>query len=192
MDWDKLITERDVWVAHNFPNPSRPGPGESIWGCVEELGELTHAHLKEKQSIRGTSEEHQAEAKDAIADLTIYLLGVMSSKSLVPVPPTLSSHRKPKNADEALDWLSFEVGRLSQCYALDMTFTYQRVVNNLVYYLRQYCLYRGWEYEEIVTKEWDRVKTRDWIAYPSTGMPPETAQVKGYANGGNDPVIHST
>lgn len=174
MDWDKLIAERDIWIAHNFPNPSRPDPGESVWGCVEELGELTHAHLKEKQNIRGTGEEHQTEAKDAIADLSIYLLGVMSAQGVTPapLPKLLPRLRVPDDADSALDWLAWNVGRLCKSYAAGMPFLYQSTVDSIVYYLRRYCEFRGWDYEGIVTTEWDRVKSRDWIAYPQTGMPP--------------------
>lgn len=40
-------------------------------GMVEELGELAHAILKKRQGIR-TNEDHDADAKDAYADLRIY------------------------------------------------------------------------------------------------------------------------
>jgi hypothetical protein len=39
IDWDKLIEERNVWVARNFPNARTPL--DSFLGCIEELGELT-------------------------------------------------------------------------------------------------------------------------------------------------------
>lgn len=40
---------------------------------MEELGELTHSHLKQLQGIRGTPEEHVAKAKDAVGDIIVYL-----------------------------------------------------------------------------------------------------------------------
>ena len=46
---------------------------------MEELGELAHAHLKERvpaervMGIRGTAAEHQAHARDAVGDIIIYL-----------------------------------------------------------------------------------------------------------------------
>lgn len=40
---------------------------------VEELGELAHAHLKSRQGIRGDKAHHRAKAKDAVADLMIFI-----------------------------------------------------------------------------------------------------------------------
>jgi hypothetical protein len=40
---------------------------------VEELGELSHAHLKMEQAIRGGFTEHQAAKVDAVADAIIFL-----------------------------------------------------------------------------------------------------------------------
>jgi hypothetical protein len=70
IDWDKLIEERNVWVARNFPNARTPL--DSFLGCIEELGEL-------------------------------------------------------------------------------------------VYYLDQFCLIKGWDYENIVEDTWHTVSQRDWI-----------------------------
>lgn len=48
---------------------------EQFLGLVEELGELAHALLKKAQRIRGTPDEHEAAAKDAIGDLLIFASG---------------------------------------------------------------------------------------------------------------------
>lgn len=42
-------------------------------GLVEEVGELSHALLKQEQGIRGPFAEHEDEAKDAVGDIMIYL-----------------------------------------------------------------------------------------------------------------------
>ena len=65
----QLQEELAPWVKHNFGD--RPAYW-SLLGAVEELGELAHAHLKEEQGIR-TNEDHIANAKDAIADIVIFL-----------------------------------------------------------------------------------------------------------------------
>ena len=39
---------------------------------VEELGELSHALLKQKQCIRGDFQEHEDNIKDSIGDLIIF------------------------------------------------------------------------------------------------------------------------
>lgn len=78
LNWNQLVEERDAWVAHNFPTTEETAPMETIMGVFEEIGELTHAHLKQRQSIRGSDAKHDADAKDAIGDATVYLLGVIS------------------------------------------------------------------------------------------------------------------
>jgi len=74
IDLDHIQTEHRVWTDHNFPNaPS----DDSLIGAFEEMGELAHAHLKRKQGIRGNN--HEAEARDAIGDIIIYLLHYCTS-----------------------------------------------------------------------------------------------------------------
>lgn len=65
----RLQTEQVPWVKHNFGDRPSWMP---LLGAVEELGELAHAHLKQAQGIR-VSEDHDAKAKDAVADVVIYL-----------------------------------------------------------------------------------------------------------------------
>lgn len=70
-----LQTELHTWRQRNFPAADSE---QQLLGVVEEVGELSHAHLKAIQGIRGTSEEHEAAAKDAVGDIVIYLLGYCS------------------------------------------------------------------------------------------------------------------
>ena len=53
----------------NFPNKK---PHQPLLGIQEEVGELSHAHLKMEQGIR-TNEDHQAAKIDAVGDIVIYL-----------------------------------------------------------------------------------------------------------------------
>ena len=64
--------QREVleWVLKNF---NVDDPTDPLLGVVEEVGELAHAILKQKQGIRGTFEEHEAAAKDAVGDICVYL-----------------------------------------------------------------------------------------------------------------------
>ncbi|HOD84842.1 MAG TPA: hypothetical protein PKG77_25785, partial [Phycisphaerae bacterium] len=66
----RLQDELRAWVQHNFPARE---PFYPLLGAMEELGELSHAHLKDLQAIRGTPEEHQAAKEDAVADIIIFL-----------------------------------------------------------------------------------------------------------------------
>jgi len=72
-----LQDERDAWIKHNFPNDELV---DSIMGAVEELGELAHHYLKQKQGIRIA--EHEKEMADAVADTVIFLAGVCSHLGL--------------------------------------------------------------------------------------------------------------
>jgi NTP pyrophosphatase (non-canonical NTP hydrolase) len=64
-------SQHQSWLDHNFP---RQAPHQPLLGMVEELGELSHAHLKYEQSIRDYDEtQFRSEAIDAIGDLMIYL-----------------------------------------------------------------------------------------------------------------------
>src|SRR5215471_1458732 len=69
--------ERDYWVAHNFPHDRIE---DSFMGMVEEMGELAHHLLKSRQGIRGGDVDHEAEIRDACADLVIFTMGIASHK----------------------------------------------------------------------------------------------------------------
>jgi NTP pyrophosphatase (non-canonical NTP hydrolase) len=70
-EFEELQYAHSRWLAHNFPGqPSH----EPLLGLVEEVGELSHAHLKMNQGIRGTIESLQKEKEDAVGDIFIYLI----------------------------------------------------------------------------------------------------------------------
>jgi NTP pyrophosphatase (non-canonical NTP hydrolase) len=69
-DLEKFQGEVSEWTRRNFGDQPAYRP---LLGAVEEIGELAHAHLKEEQKIRGTAEELQALAKDAVGDVIVYL-----------------------------------------------------------------------------------------------------------------------
>lgn len=80
MDLAELQQELHVWRERNFPNDVENSIINSILGMAEEMGELQHAFLKQRQGIRGSYEEHEDAMRDAIADLLIYTLGLCSYK----------------------------------------------------------------------------------------------------------------
>ena len=61
----------NTWACKNF-GPDRPAY-QRLLGAMEELGELSHTHLKREQNIR-LDEDHDSNGKDAVADIIIYLL----------------------------------------------------------------------------------------------------------------------
>lgn len=67
----EIQQEHSEWVAKNFPDTREHHP---LLGMVEEIGELSHAHLKAEQGIRGSAEKHIFDKKDALGDIVIYML----------------------------------------------------------------------------------------------------------------------
>lgn len=80
---NKKLTELQeklhVWRQRNFPNADAT---QQLLGVVEEVGELSHAHLKQIQGIRGQFVEHQLDKVDAVGDIAIYLLGYCSYEGI--------------------------------------------------------------------------------------------------------------
>lgn len=76
-----------VWRDHNFPvpdeihSPQVQASFEQLAGMMEELGELSHAFLKQAQGIR-TDENLRDKEQDAIGDLVIYLCGYCDRRGL--------------------------------------------------------------------------------------------------------------
>lgn len=71
MDLSQLQHEHRLWVEHNF---STQESWEPLLGLMEEVGELSHAHLKYSQDIRGYDhDKYWVEATDAVGDIVIYL-----------------------------------------------------------------------------------------------------------------------
>lgn len=73
----ELQKQYTEWLDHNFPNSTAQ---DQMTGVFEEAGELAHHILKGKQGIRGDCDFHEDEAKDAVGDLIIFLMGFCSRK----------------------------------------------------------------------------------------------------------------
>ena len=78
MDLSKLQEEVKSWANHNFP---KGAPWEPLVGAMEELGELSHAHLKEHQSIR-TDTDYFLDKEDAVGDIIVYLADYCNRNNL--------------------------------------------------------------------------------------------------------------
>lgn len=160
MDFRRLIDERMEWHSRNFPGSD---PQEAIFGCMEEAGELAHAHLKEIQGIR-VNEDHVAKAKDAIGDLTIFLLGPMNQYGFLPLG---YQHHGEYTADEALLKIGWSVGYL--CNNLEDTGLARLGIGRIMRFAHAYCKARDWDYEAIVESTWQEVKQRDWTKNKQDG-----------------------
>lgn len=68
----KLQNEVAEWAKENF-GKDRPAY-RRLLGVIEEVGELSHAHLKGEEGIRHTKDEIRLLKKDAIGDIVIFLV----------------------------------------------------------------------------------------------------------------------
>ena len=102
----KLQEEQREWSEHNF---GKHPAWQPLLGAVEELGELAHAHLKESQGIR-TSESHTDNAKDAVADIVIYLADYCSTRGFDFEEIVFDTWEKVKRRDWKKDPETAHVG----------------------------------------------------------------------------------
>ena len=80
MNLSVLQAEHRQWLKRNFPTQQ---PHEPLLGLIEEVGELSHAHLKYEQGIRGYNKsQFLVEAEDAVGDLVIYLASYCNANNL--------------------------------------------------------------------------------------------------------------
>lgn len=79
VDITQVQHEQQIWSNKN--GLSQKGY-QMILGLIEELGELSHAHLKHEQNIRKMGDRKASEAakKDAVGDIFIFLLGYCNTQ----------------------------------------------------------------------------------------------------------------
>lgn len=183
MELTGLIQHRDEWAARNFPNShgGEGAPGDSIIGVVEELGELAHAHLKLKQGIRGTPEEHLENARDALGDLMIYLMGVISFHGnregdleafVKELEMSFQSYLPHEHMDTetAFFKLAGEVGTMADAHERGSKVMWTSRCAAVMYYADQYAQARYWNLRAITHETWQQVSQRDWVADPQGGQ----------------------
>jgi len=91
-----IQSEHRYWIAHNFPRQTRE---QIILGMQEEMGELAHHILKREQGIRGGGVDHDAEIRDACADLVIFMLGLADLEGFQLMDAIHEAWSKVKNRD---------------------------------------------------------------------------------------------
>lgn len=172
VELNRLQAETKNWRDRNFPNQSS---GDQLLGVIEEVGELSHSYLKGKQSIRGTHEEHYANAKDAVGDIMIYLMGyatkidVYMSSAIARTKPI----PEPDFHEHGIFYLSNRVGRLAHWECLGgngkLDAIKRRVIGEIVHALNAFCLSYSIDILEVTYEAWEQVQKRDWIANPVDG-----------------------
>jgi len=94
IDLRQIQDEVREWGRHNFPDAK---PYYCLLGLQEELGELSRAHLKAIEGIRGG--DQAADEKDAAGDIVIFLLhfSAMSGYNLESIIKETWDHVKERD-----------------------------------------------------------------------------------------------
>jgi NTP pyrophosphatase (non-canonical NTP hydrolase) len=104
---DKLQAAIHAWRKDNFPTE---GDTHQLLGAVEEVGELSRAHLKQRQQVR-VNEDHWTNIKDAVGDIVIYLMGYCSYRHISLIDCVLAAWAEV----EERDWRKNN-GKINQAY----------------------------------------------------------------------------
>lgn len=171
------------WQVYNFGEQK---DRRMILGICEEAGELCHAHLKLEQGIRGDREALLAEAKDAIGDICIYAMNLLSN-SKEPLPglkPRTDLERTSdleRIGDMALDVVccAARIETARKMRAINTPAPHPtappeivpmiRHTNELFMVVNSFCALLGWNLEQIIRETWREVGARDWKRFPKDG-----------------------
>lgn len=101
MDLAELQRQHKPWSERNFPDDTAD---QMLIGVMEELGELSHAFLKQAQKIRkGATEdgvkELQAQERDSVGDIVIYLCAYCDLRGISLAESVARAWDEVKNRD---------------------------------------------------------------------------------------------
>lgn len=182
--WIRLQSEVGRWVTKNFPDSP---PKHQIWGLIEELGELTHAHLKKEQGIRGSEEKHVAAGKDAIADSVIFFMSACtmhgwaaqdvlhsSSPEEFQMTFTVPEGRSPithtiKHLAKLVEFLEDSEQTAVEVEKSTHMIGAKGAALSYLSGLAAHCTQMGWSLQEIIEEVWPKVRQRDWTKNKVTG-----------------------
>lgn len=172
------------WQAYNFPNSKIE---EIALGPIEELGELCHLILKNKQGIR-ENPNYEREVRDAIGDTAIYCFSIMDLANFGFHTSNISMEEYenvfPVN-DLPLVFLIHklisDVGKLSNifntCFDLKslnvidvLKRNFSVLMNSIFLNLNNIAFHFNTTFEECLFETMEVVLKRDWIKFPKNGV----------------------
>ena len=163
----EIQAELKVWTEYNF---GKQEPIIPIMGMIEELGELTHAHLKELQGIRKS--DFLADKKDAIADITIYLLNYFNciDKDISLIEEVINAPHEGDTSNNIILNISHKLGVLSENEMYNKSLIIDtNYCSYILFSLKEYAENIELDLPTIVNETWEQVKLRDWKKYPKDG-----------------------
>lgn len=164
----EIYNEHGIWEAKNFPDSTAD---DNILGIIEEIGELAHAILKQKQGIR-VNEDHTAKIKDAVADVMIFLFGYIRKKklkinALIRESDQLIEENESSNLMHHLGSLSIKAGFLAR-YSDKVQYLNSDVFE-IIASLYLISDHFSFDFLENLNQVWEEVKQRDWSKNKETG-----------------------
>jgi len=79
VDIKNLQKEVAAWADYNFPEECVE---DCMLGLTEEVGELARCVLKNRQGIRGSTEDHKRAAAEEVGDILIFLMQFCTKSDL--------------------------------------------------------------------------------------------------------------
>lgn len=176
----EIQNEVGQWSEANFGDPENAPADMPLIGAGEEIGELTTSVLKRRQGI-DDSEKYEdivgPEAeKDAIGDITIYMLDAVHR---MPYDADVSRTFETQRLNEAGYYADDEddistireiyrtyakVSDLEICTDNEKDFHIEYAVGTFFAVLNEFCVLRGYDYEQCVRDAWIEVSDRKWDA----------------------------
>lgn len=164
------------WQKYNFGDQDNE---RVLMGMCEEAGELCHAHLKLEQGIRGTPEKLEADMRDAIGDISIYMLNYLSRMG-----EKLPMFAPREDVERSVEAVAIRKSVLSVYRLIGKIVEEPEKVSrvqHLIVGLLYLCALKGWNLETVIRDTWRAVGQRDWHNYPETGLPPGVATPQAVA-----------
>lgn len=161
-----------TWSDYNF-GPERSTTYRSLYGIIEEFGELVHSQLKMEQGIRGTAEEHQAKIRDAVGDMVFYLCDYLHT-----MHEEFDGGWPSKDYDDSSEQELFEIVFKIQDAITELCRDHIRekhyqvtqfLAKILLVWLNVYCVRSGITMQEAVWETAEQVFTRNWRRFPKNG-----------------------
>jgi len=180
-----------AWQVRNFPVVEKTAL-HCCLGVVEELGEMRQAWEKlaavlvaspaaPSDSYQADWEcrkaQNEAEVKDAIGDVAVYLMNLCSAKSWnigSVIYEHLSSDKAPRQ-----EHISIAIGRLAHAILKadqgirkneDLEAIAKDAIFEIWNFLAAFCEDYEWRFENIVSEVAERILQRDWIKNPETAV----------------------
>jgi len=177
---DRSLTELQAlvgnWSDANFGADRTDLSYRSLFGIIEEFGELVHSQLKMEQNIRGTAEEHMAKIEDAVGDIVFYMMDYLHMMNIeigFDWPVAMEDFAFRTLFDKTLPKVVFTILRrlTGLCDEHDFysgSHATQKA-KKLLLALNAYCVRSGIDMKQAVWTTAEQVFTRDWIKFPKDG-----------------------